>query len=409
MVRIINSCGLDGWGGGVDLLALIVNSLNSTERSLTNYELILEKQDSFYSVYSFFYTVAKTIISLVRTGKLSVARPPKLELQELKSIFGNISCDLKFAELSSRGHQLENYATILDAEIVFPLMHPPSDKFTLPWIGYLYDAQHCRMPELFTYSQIAKRDRQFKCMLNKASHVIVNSRAAMNDLKLYYSPFTSKICPLPFAPSLPKKLIVDELDVTSRYGIDDQQMYFITCNQFWKHKNHSMLFRAFAEFNNMNDFKYKLICTGATNDIRFPRYFQELKELIHILGATNYICILGRIPKRHQLSLLRNSIGLIQPTLFEGGPGGGAAYDAVALGIPVLLSAIPVNREVQSDTELLYFDPYSQDQLINCLNKLIVQKDKQRPSRQQLISTSKYNLSKLGLFMQSIILDCVRK
>jgi glycosyltransferase involved in cell wall biosynthesis len=44
----------------------------------------------------------------------------------------------------------------------------------------------------------------------------------------------------------------------------------------------------------------------------------------------------------------------VQPTLFEGGPGGGATFDAVALGIPSLLSDIPVNLEI-SDPLVRFF------------------------------------------------------
>jgi hypothetical protein len=36
---------------------------------------------------------------------------------------------------------------------------------------------------------------------------------------------------------------------------------------------------------------------------------------------------------------------VVQPTLFEGGPGGGALYDGVSTATPVILSDIDVNRE----------------------------------------------------------------
>ncbi len=43
---------------------------------------------------------------------------------------------------------------------------------------------------------------------------------------------------------------------------------------------------------------------------------------------------------------MRGSVALIQPTMFEGGPGGGAVYDAVAMGVPCVVSDIPVNLEI---------------------------------------------------------------
>ena len=37
------------------------------------------------------------------------------------------------------------------------------------------------------------------------------------------------------------------------------------------------------------------------------------------------------INKKDQLSLIRSAKALIQPTLFEGGPGGGSCRDAISL------------------------------------------------------------------------------
>lgn len=41
------------------------------------------------------------------------------------------------------------------------------------------------------------------------------------------------------------------------------------------------------------------------------------------LGIESKIKILGHIPKLEQIELIKNCIAVIQPTLFEGGPGGG--------------------------------------------------------------------------------------
>ncbi|MHB1857539.1 MAG: glycosyltransferase, partial [Acidobacteriaceae bacterium] len=58
------------------------------------------------------------------------------------------------------------------------------------------------------------------------------------------------------------------------------------------------------------------------------------------------IRFLGIVPKGDQLAIMRQSVALIQPTLFEGGPGGGAIYDAVSTCTPGIVSDIDVNREI---------------------------------------------------------------
>ena len=48
-------------------------------------------------------------------------------------------------------------------------------------------------------------------------------------------------------------------------------------NNFWKHKNHEVVFKAFEIFFRKNP-KYQLICTGKTHDSRFPNYFKNLTK-----------------------------------------------------------------------------------------------------------------------------------
>jgi glycosyltransferase involved in cell wall biosynthesis len=91
---------------------------------------------------------------------------------------------------------------------------------------------------------------------------------------------------------------------------------------------------------------------------RRPEYVPMLKQLVETLGLTTTVRFLGYIPKAHQLELIRQSIAVIQPTLFEGGPGGGAVYDAVSLGVRAIVSDIPVNREVRAEPgQITYFPP----------------------------------------------------
>ncbi|NDA78906.1 MAG: glycosyltransferase [Actinobacteria bacterium] len=73
---------------------------------------------------------------------------------------------------------------------------------------------------------------------------------------------------------------------------------------------------------------------------------ERLQKVLATLGLGSRLRFLGHIPKRDQIELLKHAVALVQPTLFEGGPGGGSTYEAVALGQRVLLSDLPVNLEV---------------------------------------------------------------
>jgi len=59
---------------------------------------------------------------------------------------------------------------------------------------------------------------------------------------------------------------------------------------------------------------------------------------------------------------MRGAVAVVQPTLFEGGPGGGAVWEAVGLGVPALVSDIDVNREI-NDAGVTFFRVGDSDQL----------------------------------------------
>ena len=73
------------------------------------------------------------------------------------------------------------------------------------------------------------------------------------------------------------------------------------------------------------------------------------------------------MPKLDQIHLLRSSIALIQPTFFEGGPGGGSVYDAVSVGCSCIISDIAVNRELASESLVTYFKVGDANDLANVM------------------------------------------
>ena len=90
---------------------------------------------------------------------------------------------------------------------------------------------------------------------------------------------------------------------------------------------------SFPSFKNLQlqNKKFDLVCTGITEDSRFPKYFEDLKKKFNQEILTNKIKILNLIPRSDQIELIKNSLGVIQPSLYEGGPGGFSSYEAISL------------------------------------------------------------------------------
>lgn len=237
-------------------------------------------------------------------------------------------------------------------DVIGPFTNPPFGKFPYPWLGYLFDFQHRHLPQFFTADMIAARDALFRRMLEKADAVVVNAADVKRDCAECFPGLEQRVVALPFsAAPKPEWLETDTLAARQTYGVGER--YFIVSNQFWVHKRHEVAIEAFAEVAR-EDAGLELVLTGATDDPRAPTRLADIEALIARLGMTGRVHILGLVPKLDQIALLRGALAVVQPTAFEGGPGGGAVFDAVALGVPSLVSAIPVNREI-ADYVTRYF------------------------------------------------------
>ena len=179
--------------------------------------------------------------------------------------------------------------------------------------------------------------------------------------------------------------------------------YFIICNQFWSHKNFETAINAFKYLKDLN---LKLIITGQLSNKNLS-YYYSLKKLIKVNGFQKRILLFNNLKKTDQLSLINHSIGLIQPSLFEGGPGGFSVYEAISLNKPVIISDIKVNKEIKYK-KLFYFKSKSYIDLSVQLRKAYNKKFKIIKEK-KIINYSNSNKYLLGKFLYKLILSNYHK
>ena len=88
---------------------------------------------------------------------------------------------------------------------------------------------------------------------------------------------------------------------------------------------------------------------------------QYLKGYVTKHNLNSKIHFLGFIPREELLSLWKKARLYVNPSLYEGF--GMTSVEAVLLGVPTLLSNLPVNREVTQDL-CYYFDNYKNADLL---------------------------------------------
>lgn len=133
--------------------------------------------------------------------------------------------------------------------------------------------------------------------------------------------------------------------------------YLIYTGNLYPHKNIEVLLLALKKLPHL---KLKII--SARN------YFtQKISKKINELKLQKQVEILGYIDDHQFIKIYKNALALVHPSLMEGFSLTG--LEAMALNCPVISSTSSCLPEIYGNS-VLYFDPYSPDDLIKKINQL---------------------------------------
>lgn len=326
------------WTGGFDFLRMTLDSLLAEADDSVEIHLLLPLRGPRLSVRLF----------ARRVRALLFKRGPNYPSSEaVLAACGELDKRIRLAVIDRGTTPLASYCRRHGIDVLLPSTYelPPSIKG--PWIAYVGDFQHKHLPHFFTAKERESRDAHFAHILNVAPAIIVNSRTVAEEATEFYPGHTSRIFAMPFSADVPRVQPSEPLETLRKYGITGT--FFMVCNQFWFHKDHATAFRAFAALCQEHP-DLTLVCTGEPSDPRDPEHVTRLLQLAQTLGIADKLKILGVIPKADQLGLLKACAAVVQPTLSEGGPGGGVVFDAVGLGVRSVVSDLRVNLELDEPT-----------------------------------------------------------
>ena len=126
-------------------------------------------------------------------------------------------------------------------DVVGPIQRRLGWTANIGSVGYIVDMQHKFIPELFSDEELKKRDLLFQWTLDHCPVVVLNSETARTHVQQFLNVGNCRLVVLPIAAYAdPKWLSLCVADVQRQYAI--KEPYFICSNQFWAHKNHSVIF-----------------------------------------------------------------------------------------------------------------------------------------------------------------------
>lgn len=237
-------------------------------------------------------------------------------------------------------------------------------KAGIPTIGWIQDFQHRRMPEFFSTQQLQQREKGFNEIFVCSRVVIVSSLAAQTDLSTFYPTYAERSRVLQFVADVDTQLTCPTLsEIKEKYAI--KTAYFHLPNHFWVHKNHYVVINALRILKEQGE-HVTILATGDKSDHRWPDHFQSLMAYVEKCGVTKEFRVVGVVPYPDLISLMRHSIGLINPSFFEGWST--TVEESKALGKQIILSDIPVHRE-QAPVRGVYFNPKNPQELADAMKQ----------------------------------------
>lgn len=292
--------------------------------------------------------------------------------------------DMELVQCEKSDSKLKELMDQYGIDVFFPSIHI-LDK-TIPYISYWPDCQPKYYPEFFDENSQKARDSRIAGLLASGNPMIINSLDAKRDMVKFYGANPEQIYNLPFAPIVDFKNLMPRPELLRKYPLP--QEYFLICNQFWLHKSIETVIVA-AGILKRRGHSVNFVFTGKMQEPRKPEYIDMLRNLVIEQNVVDVVTFLDYIPKSDQLEIMKHAKAVIQPTLFEGGPGGGAVYDAVGLGVRSIVSNIPINYELPVDDGLIiHFEKRDSEDLVEKILQ-VLSTPSQKFSIEELSSRSK--------------------
>ncbi len=197
------------------------------------------------------------------------------------------------------------------------------------------------MPEMFDPVEAENYDRGVRHIALYATRVLLSSHATQKDFDRLLPEYKDKVQVIPFAAWINDDVYAeDSRQILDEYHLTEK--FFYLPNQFWKHKNHRIVLDTLEICLRSNP-NITVAASGSMSDFRNPSYPSEFVAEIARRGLRENFVLLGFIPRKHVYALMRQSLAILQPSLFEGWST--SVEEAKSLGKQIIVSDLDVHRE----------------------------------------------------------------
>jgi glycosyltransferase involved in cell wall biosynthesis len=287
-------------------------------------------------------------------------------------------------------------------DVVFESAYFFGWRIKLPVISWLPDFQQRYLKFMFTRVGYWRREIGYILQAYSKRTIMLSSEAARNDCERFYSHTCGRTHAVQFSvPSHNPPSLIRAREIARVYNLPKN--FFFLPNQFFKHKNHDLVLDAITLLRERGC-KVVVAASGRQDDPRNPGHYASLCSKIDALNLQGEFRILGLIPYEHVVSLMRASIALLNPSLFEGWST--SVEEARSLGTPMILSDLPVHFE-QAGGNAIFFKRSSAISLADAMQRTEIVDDFQREKNfRKAQSEINYRCKKFSSNFAELVINC---
>ncbi len=261
-----------------------------------------------------------------------------------------------------------------NVNILFYPLQTQKEIEDFPFIATNWDIGHkstFSFPELSNNTNFDWRNKWYSETLQQALFIFTESEAGKKELIKYSNIFPEaiKVVPLFSGDLVNKEMEKEKINTfLSDNNIVANQYYFYPA-QFWAHKNHYNLLRAFFEVQKKRP-NFKLVFTGSEQG-----NLAYIKNIVKEMYLEENVLFLGFRSLQEINTLYKNAIALVYPSFL--GPTNMPLLEARELKCPVLCSDLVGHKELMQDAAL-YFSPNDYNDIKYQMIKILKNKTQEK-------------------------------
>ncbi len=253
-------------------------------------------------------------------------------------------------------------------------------------IGFIYDLGFLTHPDLY-HGNADKLSLQTHRLIERSDAIITISHSVADEIVSTYriDPYKVHVA----------YLGTNTLFTPLGTRVHRKKPFFLYVGALKRPKNIPTLLRAFAYFLQQTQKEYELVCIGST-------YWQmeEVQLLLDELHITQKVILLGQLPQETIATYYRQAVAFVSPSIVEGFcmP----VVEAMACGCPVIVSDIPVFREIVSQAGQ-FTSTFDAHQLAHVMLTTAGQKNIAKYQKLGIMQAKKYTWKRMAETVSSVI------